>query len=269
MGIAVSYSTMIDDYFYARDYPRRKLKRIATLTIVFVMMFVLGGISVGSLGLYGPRAIPAAIQSAVQALNAFGAWLKLSSDFATIIVAEIIAIGGMSLIARIFRGKRQRIGPYIALSPKSPETDTDGVKRYKVIVSNEDGTRTAISCQARIIFNEVEKRDILRVQTAKLSPDNFTSTIKADLCWADGSKEYTLRSGDDTEIEVLRFVPVREGIEAHFEIPSCDEHWNSVVCLNVKTFYPKVKVIPFNGKHETRDFMLQRDQTLARNWILS
>jgi hypothetical protein len=260
---------MIDQYFYARDYTRRKLKRQVSFAIGAVVIFALGGISTVLLGLYGLTAVPAAIQSFVKELTALGAWLNLSSDFATIVIAEILAIGGMSLIARIFRGKKQHIGPYIVLSPKLLETDTEGVKHYKVIVSNEEGTRTAISCQATIIFNEIEKRDILRVQTAKLNPDNFTSTIKTDLSWEDGAKEYTLRSGDDTEIEVLRLVPAREGIEAHFEIPSRDEHWGSVVCLNLKTSYPKVKVVPFNGKHETRSFTLERDRTEARNWVLS
>ncbi|MGA8856892.1 MAG: hypothetical protein WB643_06975 [Candidatus Bathyarchaeia archaeon] len=270
--VAHSNATMIDQYLYARDITKRKLKRQVSLAIGILVIFLLGAISTPLLGLYGPKAIPAAIKSSVQALIALGAWLNLSSDFATIIVAEILAIGGMSLIARIFRGKREWIGPYIFLLPKLPETDSEGVKHYKVVVSNEKGNRAAISCQARLILSEVEKKDILALQTAKLNPENFTRTIKADLFWDNGSKQNTLRSGDESQIEVLKLVPARDGTEAHFEIPSCDKHWDSVACLRLKTFYPMIEVLPFNGKHVNCDFTLSyqsKNSTEPKDWLLS
>jgi hypothetical protein len=266
----------VDQYLYVHGFPRRRLKRGASFVVMFIAIFVLGGLFTILLGFYGPKLIPPAIQSSVQELTALGAWLKLSSDFATIIVAEVIAIGGMSIIARMFRGKREPIGPNLWLEAKLPVTDKEGVKHYKVVVSNERGNRSAISCQARIIFSEVEKRDVLPLRTAKLNSDNFTATIKADLCWDDGTREYTLRSGDETEIEVLRRVPAIDRIEEHFEIPSCDTGWNALVGFRLKPFYPKLRIIPFNGRHVTSDLTLyygtpsgNSDSRIPKDWLLS
>jgi hypothetical protein len=119
--------------------------------------------------------------------------------------------------------------------------DEHGVKSYAVHVSNEEGETAALACQARIIFEDTDKREVLDIPDTRFTSSNFTQTMRTDLLWDDGRKHRTLRSGDDTEIEVLKLIPSGGGVEAHFEVPSCDSSWKSTVCLRLKTLYPKVR----------------------------
>lgn len=207
----------------------------------------------------------------VQSLVGFGAWLSLSnpSEFATILVAEVIAILGSSIIARIFSRGQKPIEPKLDLVPLPPKADKHGVKSYKLTVSNEEGQTGAIDCQASLILEGIEKRDVLDIVGAKFTSINFTEAIQVEgLPWAEGSKVMTLRSGLVADVELLRLVPATKEMEAHFEVPSSDSSLKSTVCLRLKTFYVKVHVAPINGRHSTRSYTLGHSFSTGE-WELS
>jgi hypothetical protein len=266
-----TYATTIDNILYERNVTRRRFWHATRIILIIgysLFLLIIGAIAAPYAWVSASAALPAMIQGLIRAITNFGEWLNLSSDFATILVAEIIAIFGSSVIARIFTREPKRIEPILQLTPLSPKTNNDGTKSYQITVSNEWGETGALECQATVTFNGIEPRDVLDVAGAKLNSSNFTKNVQAKLLWNDGSKQMTLRSGQVDEVEVLRAVPARDGLEAHFEIPSSDKRWKSIICLRLKTFYITVWVAPLNGKHLTRPFTIGFDHA-TEEWELS
>jgi hypothetical protein len=88
---------------------------------------------------------------------------------------------------------------------------------------------------------------------------NFTSSIKTDLRWKkDNHKEMTIRSEDDAELEILRFVPENDGVPAHFDVPS-ESGWEPLsASLNLSTLYIRIKVVPLNGRPSKYTYWTER-----------
>lgn len=258
----------IENWFYEKDITKRRVKHAPKPYVIITvsgLLLCLGVILWFAFSLAIARII-------VQDFLWLGAQLGLSSDFATIIVAEVIAfvVGTVITIvmARTFAPEPKVVAPKITSCPQPPRTGKDGVKSYAVHVSNEEGETAALACQARVILEDIVKRDVLDLPNTRFTSSSFTQTMKIDLLWDDGKKQRTLRSGDDTEIEVFRLIPASSGVEAHLEVPSCDGSWKSTVCLRLKTtFYPKVRIVPLNGKHATEEFVLHFNTSL-KDWLL-
>jgi hypothetical protein len=271
--LLVRSPTQLDNWLYQRNITRRRVKRVIRLLAIAALvgfysagLVALGVLSAPSLGV----AFPAMVHAAIKSLSDFGAWLSLSnpSEFATILVAEIIAILGSSIIARIFTRGPKSIEPKLEIHPLLTQTLDGGVKSYKLNVSNEMGTTGAIECEAALVVEGIEKRDVLDIDGARFTTANFSETVEAKLIWPNGTTEMTLRSGRNDNVELLRLVPAKDGIEAHFMIPSPDKTWLSTICLRLKTFYIEVGVAPINGKHSKRSYTLGHSFSTGE-WELS
>lgn len=270
-SVVVSYHGKLEDWLYRKDITERRIKHGVRKQAIFVLL-ILGAVLLALFwllwDLYLSEATQKLVKNSIQTLTNFGVWLNLSNpgDFVVILVAELLAFLFATIVARMFAREPRLIEPRITLRARLPCTGADGTVSYFVFVSNEEGDTAALQCEAKIIISEIGKKDVLDVADTKFSSRNFPSTVKTRLLWDDGVTERTLRSGDDTEIEVLRLIPDRNGVEAHFEVPSCDSSWKSTICLRLKTLYPKVRIVPLNGKHRTHQYELHEAQ--SKEWVL-
>lgn len=269
-AMALSFPKKTEDWFDKKGYTRRRIKHDARrLGTLIVLGFILVILALAWYPLL--ETLHSILRAITRTLTDFGEWLNLSNpgDFVVTLVAEILAFVFATIVAGLFARSREPklLAPKIRFWPQRPRTNKDGTKSCTLCVSNEEGETAALECEARITINEITKRDILDLAYAKFNSCNFTPTIEADLLWDDGERLRTLRSGEDTEIEVLRLIPVRDGVEAHFEIPSCDDAWTSVVCLRLSRFYPKVRVVPFNSHHTTHSYKFQ-PSSKWKDWAL-
>jgi hypothetical protein len=256
----------IENWIFERNITKRRIKHAPK---PYVILAVCGGLAILALILLISYWLAVA-RSIVQYFLWLGAQLGMSSEFATIIVAELIAFVIGTVVVRIFTRSPKVLVPDITMWPKVlPRTDEHGVRSYTVRVSNEEGQTSAIDCEARIVLDDIDKREIIDLHGARLTSNNFAPSIKADLLWDDGKKQRTLRSGDDAVIVVLKHVPASGGIEAHFEVPSGDDSWRSTVCLRLgkRTLYPKLRIVPLNGKYAIQELELRFDSS-AKDWVL-
>lgn len=259
-SLPARYGPQIDDWLYDHNVTRRRVSHIGRNLFILAAITFYSIILVGFGVLLSPNilaALGATVRFVVQNLSAFGAWLNLSSDFATILVAEVIAILGSSIVARIFRREPRAIEPNLLFTVLPIMTDKEGVKSYRINVSNEKGETGALGCIPVVLLGDLEKRDVLDVVGAKTTAATFEENIEAELLWlSNRSKQTTLRSGENDDVELLRLVPAKNGVEAHFEVPSSDSKWQSVICLKLRTFYIRLRVVSVNARHATQDFTL-------------
>jgi hypothetical protein len=270
-SIVVSCPRKLADWLDKKGITERRVKHGAR-ALAPLLLLVLVSILLALLWIlwhyYLSEGTQKLVKDITRALTGFGEWLNLSSpgDFVVTLMAEIFAFAFATIVARMFAREPKLMAPRIALSARLPHTGEDGAMSYFVFVSNEEGETAALQCEAQIIFPEIGKNDVLDVVGARFSSSNFPSTVKAHLLWDDGDTERTLRSGDDTEIEVLRLIPARNGVEAHFEVPSSDKSWKSTICLRLTPFYPMVRIVPLNGRHTTHYYELHESQ--SKKWVL-
>lgn len=272
----------LDDWLYRHDITWRVFKHygLGVVGILLGISMVIG-FSIIVLFFILPVA-PQWVTGSIQFLYNFGVWLHLSNpgDFVTIVVAEIIAIFGSSLVLAIIgrmmnREPREAIPkPRLVLDDGHTREEINGARTtrtYRVLVSNKYGETAALDCQARIEFNDLDKRDIIDMPSTQYTSNNFTRNIKAPLSWTNSKMELTIRAGDDAEIDIL-VVTVDYGssisiVPPHFRVLN-GEGWNSTLCLNPHTFYGNVRVVPLNGKPTVSDFQIKFDRTLER-WVFT
>ena len=161
------YRTKIDEWSYAHDLTRRKLRRLTK--IGFFLLFVAYTLAILFIGISLVSAhtalvvVQAILRALTQAVNRLAVFMNLSnpSEFTTILVAEVIAIFGSSIIARIFSREPKQIVPHLLLTRGAETKGEDGVRHLKMKVSNKTGETAALECEATITFVDVERRDVL------------------------------------------------------------------------------------------------------------
>ena len=141
----------------------------------------------------------------------------------------------------------------------SRSSNESGIRTHNVLVSSS-GDTAARRCVVRIKMGDIERRDMqgLPTEDTRYNVLNFTDTIRSELVWTDGQKELTIRSGDNAEVGVMRFVPEVDGVPAHFEVPS-ERGWNLLSArLRLSTLYMTVRVVPLNGRPIEKRFQTRR-----------
>jgi hypothetical protein len=207
------------------------------------------------------------------------------SDFVTQVVANAVAvliIGVMNLIVlrRVIK------------EPEPPEPDIDIRHGYTIAMKDKstvfmlsiynEGDTAALSCQARITFDSLERKDLLEIPNIKshINSENFDyiALNRSTLPWVSfplfsSPKDFVLAektdiiAGDDAQLGILKIVPAQCGIPEHFEIPSAVKG-EAIACLRVKRLYGKLKVTPQNGEPETSNFEIAH-RAFSREWHLS
>jgi antibiotic biosynthesis monooxygenase (ABM) superfamily enzyme len=262
----------VDDWLYERDVTRRMMGRYGKITVILVFVAYTFGVLL--LGVIFASSVFALavwlfLHALIQTVNNFAVFLNLAnpSEFTTILTAEVIAILGSSIIARMFSREPKRTIPHLYQHAPPPSSNDDGVRSLKLTISNEHGQTAARQCEASVLFDALELRDIIDHAGAQFGPTYSETELDAKLLWNDGKRRLTLRSGQEDVLEVLREVPAKDGIEAHFEVPSSDPPWKSTICLRLKTFYIKVRVMPINGPHCTKSYTIRYD-SVVHHWEL-
>ncbi|MGA3110331.1 MAG: hypothetical protein ABSD99_12935, partial [Candidatus Bathyarchaeia archaeon] len=183
-----------------------------------------------------------------------------AKEFVTFIFAEGFFVLNAFIFRWLFFRNRDLRGPRIIIQGGSIYAENSGVRVFCASVSNT-GDSAARSCQARITLDDIEQRDMegLPSVNTTFNLQNFTSSIKTDLRWKkDNHKEMTIRSEDDAELEILRFVPENDGVPAHFDVPS-ESGWEPLsASLNLSTLYIRIKVVPLNGRPSKYTYWTER-----------
>jgi hypothetical protein len=200
----------------------------------------------------------------------FGVWLNVPNpgEFVTYLVVSFVTFLGSAFVAWISRREPRIMEPKLGFGLYSSIIVTkDDIESFRINVSNEHGETSAIACEVTLTMDDIEKRDVLHSCGARFSPDNFSTTVETLLPWDNGRTQTTLRAGRSAQIELLRLVPAKGDVEAHFEIPSSDPKFTSTICLKLKTFYPRVVASPLNGRHSPRGFKTVWDRQMKK-WDL-
>jgi hypothetical protein len=192
-------------------------------------------------------------------------------ELVTIIAATFVVSIGATIVGLLRRTPKvlNLPGPLIAIRDGGCYYHEESDSRIHTIIITNYGETAALDCQARIIFADIEQRDIIDVvgTSVKFTRENFKSVIKSGLRWNTDSKAVTIRSGDDAELEVLKIVPAKNGVIEHFEVPS-DEGWRSItVMLEPHRYYGEVRVVPLNGRFRATNFVIRPDD--KKRWIFT
>jgi hypothetical protein len=218
------------------------------------------GISVGFV-----IAIEAILYGFATISNWFSSEVKSSAinytEFLTAVVASWAAEVPILILTGIFLHwiLKESRSPVAEVENTDTDTRTDasGTKTLAMVVENS-GEVAAHDCQARLVLYDVKPGDIIQTSQsmAKIPPDTFKLPLKLNLMWASGSKEVTIRSGDDAKADILRIVPDNEK-KVHFEVPS-ETGWTQVSCaLKPDWYHGWFRVVPLNGKPASSRFVLQ------------
>ena len=202
------------------------------------------------------------IGTVLQDIYAFGANYSVINprDLVTLLLAEgIFALNAFIIKVVFFRKGSQHAHLMVTALPS--QADANGNQILCARVENVYGDRPARDCQAKISLEELEDRDTegFVVDAAKRIVTDKRDAIETELMWKDTHKsDATIRIGRHSDLEVLRYVPERNGIAAHFDIPS-ENGWEPLSgSVHAVTQNLVVMVSPLYGKEVRATFHLRR-----------
>jgi hypothetical protein len=291
---AQAYLRKLSDWLYEKDITRSRVKHYARMVVFAIVL-----LGVYTLLLYAasvpliPSWIVGFARGGIGVLLSLGEQLKMPnpSEFVTVVVGEVVAFALMGLlnIIVIRHVVRQPNPPKPEIVIRAADfvlTMTKGKSTVSLLTVQNRGDTAALACQGRIIFDDLDQRDILDVPKVKSNINSKTfvhrSMDRSTLPWISYSRllfpqkpkvseNMDIRAGHKADLGVLKVVPAQEKAPEHFEVLiSTGAIGAAIVCLKPKHYYGKIMVTPLNGKSESSSFQITSEQTTSgeRQWVL-
>lgn len=277
------------DWRYERDITKRRVKYYAKwigfgiLIIIAYSIPILLGLSLTQI----LTPITAGLRALIGVLYSLAGVLQMPdpTGFVTQIVANAVAVFGIGvmnvIILRRLIKQRDPPEPDLVIRHGYAISTKDKAQVFTATIHNK-GDTAALSCQARITFDGLDRRDILEIPNVKshINSETFDYIVlnRSTLPWVSfppfsSPKDFLLAenmsiiAGDDAQLGIVRIVPAESDIPEHFEILSALKG-EAIACLRMKRLYGKITVTPQNGEPETRGFHIT-PYAFTSDWHLS